>query len=163
MFELDFEDVNPMQITLYGHTNWTLITHIAGPLAIFFRFHSAACIFDVFHTSYREPRSCGKKSLKSLGQYPAGHFQTRGIPVVAAAPSQQQAIPVVPIHQAVAVPANQNRAFSANQMAANNFGVGGNRMIISQSCKEMIYCYNNFTNIYYNNQPKERGFSETTI
>ena len=187
-----------MQITLYGHTNWTLITHIAGPLAIFFRFHSAACIFDVFHTSYREPKpkkhyyksSTGSTHKVSTGSAhkmstasahkistgSAGQGQPQGqFPNMTAVPiqtQQQQQIPIVPLQAAVAVPANQNHVFTANQLAMN-YAVGGkNRMIINQSCKELIYCYNNFTNIYYNSinhynnnivQSKDRGFTETSI
>ncbi|XP_063715907.1 proton channel OtopLc-like [Symsagittifera roscoffensis] len=58
MFEMNFEgDVNPMQVSLFGDQHWTLISHIFGPLAIFFRFHSAACLYDIWHTCYRRDTS----------------------------------------------------------------------------------------------------------
>jgi len=81
MFELNFEDdVNPMQVSLYGEEHWALITHILGPLAIFFRFHSAACLFDVWHACYRIEDDEGTEDSLSYDESRANPKWRRHLP-----------------------------------------------------------------------------------
>ncbi|KAK0177006.1 hypothetical protein PV328_001098 [Microctonus aethiopoides] len=40
-------DVRPDHLKFFGVWAWTIITHVSMPLAIFFRFHSAICLFEV--------------------------------------------------------------------------------------------------------------------
>ncbi|XP_037934879.1 proton channel OtopLc isoform X2 [Teleopsis dalmanni] len=40
-------------LIFFGVWGWTIITHIAMPLAIFYRFHSTICLFEVWKISYK--------------------------------------------------------------------------------------------------------------
>ncbi|XP_046748547.1 proton channel OtopLc-like isoform X2 [Diprion similis] len=45
--------VRPQHIEFFGVWAWTIITHVSMPLAIFFRFHSAICLFEVWKSCYK--------------------------------------------------------------------------------------------------------------
>eukprot|EP00794_Sanderia_malayensis_P007654 gene7654-8494_t len=47
-YELRSSATTPVQMKLYGETTWHAITIFAYPLCIFFRFHSAACLFEIW-------------------------------------------------------------------------------------------------------------------
>ncbi|CAH3199017.1 unnamed protein product, partial [Porites evermanni] len=51
-FEMRNFSTTPVQTIFYGETSWRAITTLAYPLCIFFRFHSAACLFEVW-SSFR--------------------------------------------------------------------------------------------------------------
>ncbi|EDO48113.1 predicted protein [Nematostella vectensis] len=51
-FELRNFATTPVQTVFYGEKSWRAITTLAYPLCIFFRFHSAACLFEVW-SSFR--------------------------------------------------------------------------------------------------------------
>ena len=51
-FELRNFATTPVQTVFYGEKSWRAITIFAYPLCIFFRFHSAACLFEVW-SSFR--------------------------------------------------------------------------------------------------------------
>lgn len=38
---------------LYGIWTWTIITHVSMPLAIFYRFHSTICLFEIWKIAYK--------------------------------------------------------------------------------------------------------------
>ncbi|XP_030378082.1 proton channel OtopLc [Scaptodrosophila lebanonensis] len=40
-------------LTFFGIWGWTIITHISMPLAIFYRFHSTICLFEVWKIAYK--------------------------------------------------------------------------------------------------------------
>lgn len=43
----------PSHLEFFGKWGWTIITHISMPLAIFYRFHSTICLFDVWKSVYK--------------------------------------------------------------------------------------------------------------
>ncbi|XP_024939721.1 proton channel OTOP3 isoform X2 [Cephus cinctus] len=45
--------VRPDHLQFFGVWAWTIITHVSIPLAIFFRFHSAICLFEVWKSCYK--------------------------------------------------------------------------------------------------------------
>lgn len=45
--------VRPEHVEFFGVWAWTIITHVSMPLAIFFRFHSAICLFEVWKSCYK--------------------------------------------------------------------------------------------------------------
>ncbi|ALC48145.1 CG3332 [Drosophila busckii] len=40
-------------LEFFGVWGWTIITHVSMPLAIFYRFHSTICLFEVWKISYK--------------------------------------------------------------------------------------------------------------
>lgn len=52
-FELRNSATTPVQNKLFGGGTWHAITILAYPLCIFFRFHSAACLFEVW-TNFKQ-------------------------------------------------------------------------------------------------------------
>lgn len=38
---------------LFGIWTWTIITHVSMPLAIFYRFHSTICLFEIWKIAYK--------------------------------------------------------------------------------------------------------------
>lgn len=40
-------------LIFYGEWSWTIITHVSMPLAIFYRFHSTICLFEIWKTTYK--------------------------------------------------------------------------------------------------------------
>ena len=49
-FELRSMVTTPAQTKLFGEGNWREVTVFAYPLCIFFRFHSGACLFEIWST-----------------------------------------------------------------------------------------------------------------
>ncbi|KAJ8664984.1 hypothetical protein QAD02_006646 [Eretmocerus hayati] len=50
--------VRPDHLEFFGVWAWTIITHVSMPLAIFYRFHSAICLFEVWKSCYKfRPKS----------------------------------------------------------------------------------------------------------
>ncbi|XP_008214404.2 proton channel OtopLc-like [Nasonia vitripennis] len=45
--------VRPDHLQFFGVWAWTIITHVSMPLAIFYRFHSAICLFEVWKSCYK--------------------------------------------------------------------------------------------------------------
>lgn len=46
-------EFRPTHLKFFGAWAWTVITHISMPLAIFYRFHSTICLFEVWKTAYK--------------------------------------------------------------------------------------------------------------
>ncbi|XP_066586542.1 proton channel OtopLc-like isoform X3 [Prorops nasuta] len=45
--------VRPDHLRFFGVWAWTIITHVSMPLVIFYRFHSAICLFEVWKSCYK--------------------------------------------------------------------------------------------------------------
>lgn len=43
----------PTHLEFFGPWPWTIITHVSMPLAIFYRFHSTICLFEIWKTTYK--------------------------------------------------------------------------------------------------------------
>lgn len=43
----------PTHLRFFGAWAWTIITHVSMPLAIFYRFHSTICLFEIWKTTYK--------------------------------------------------------------------------------------------------------------
>ncbi|XP_058443306.1 proton channel OtopLc-like isoform X2 [Malaya genurostris] len=43
----------PTLMNFYGVWAWTIITHLSMPLAIFYRFHSTICLFEIWKNTYK--------------------------------------------------------------------------------------------------------------
>lgn len=43
----------PTHLGFYGTWAWTVITHVSMPLAIFYRFHSSICLFEIWKSVYK--------------------------------------------------------------------------------------------------------------
>ncbi|XP_055545256.1 proton channel OtopLc-like isoform X2 [Wyeomyia smithii] len=43
----------PTLMNFYGIWAWTIITHLSMPLAIFYRFHSTICLFEIWKNTYK--------------------------------------------------------------------------------------------------------------
>ncbi|KAB7496674.1 Otopetrin-2 [Armadillidium nasatum] len=52
-FETSRADVHPTQLHFYGIWAWTIISHVAMPLAIFYRFHVTVCLGEIWKRSYK--------------------------------------------------------------------------------------------------------------
>ncbi|XP_066253946.1 proton channel OtopLc-like [Euwallacea similis] len=46
-------EFQPNHLKFFGDWAWTIITHISMPLAIFYRFHSTICLFEIWKTAYK--------------------------------------------------------------------------------------------------------------
>ncbi|KAL3266395.1 hypothetical protein HHI36_010572 [Cryptolaemus montrouzieri] len=46
-------EFSPDQLLFFGDWAWTIITHISMPLAIFYRFHSTICLFEIWKNAYK--------------------------------------------------------------------------------------------------------------
>lgn len=46
----------PTHMRFFGVWAWTIITHVSMPLAIFYRFHSTICLFEIWKTVYKMKR-----------------------------------------------------------------------------------------------------------
>lgn len=46
----------PTHMKFFGLWAWTIITHISMPLAIFYRFHSTICLFEIWKSVYKMKR-----------------------------------------------------------------------------------------------------------
>ncbi|CAH8601156.1 unnamed protein product [Heterobilharzia americana] len=52
-FEVKHADNHSIHIDYYSSMAWKIITHIALPLIVFFRFHSTVCLSDIWANAYR--------------------------------------------------------------------------------------------------------------
>ncbi|XP_062537000.1 proton channel OtopLc isoform X2 [Armigeres subalbatus] len=43
----------PTHLEFFGTWAWTVITHVSMPLAIFYRFHSTICLFEIWKSTYK--------------------------------------------------------------------------------------------------------------
>uniref|UniRef100_U5ER56 Putative conserved plasma membrane protein n=1 Tax=Corethrella appendiculata TaxID=1370023 RepID=U5ER56_9DIPT len=43
----------PSHLEFFGMWAWTIITHVSMPLAIFYRFHSTICLFEIWKSAYK--------------------------------------------------------------------------------------------------------------
>ncbi|XP_072941800.1 proton channel OtopLc-like isoform X2 [Epargyreus clarus] len=46
-------EFRPAHLIFYGPWAWTIITHVSMPLAIFYRFHSSICLFEIWKNSFK--------------------------------------------------------------------------------------------------------------
>ncbi|XP_076273266.1 proton channel OtopLc-like isoform X1 [Rhynchophorus ferrugineus] len=46
-------EFRPTHLKFFGEWGWTIITHISMPLAIFYRFHSTICLFEIWKNAYK--------------------------------------------------------------------------------------------------------------
>lgn len=46
-------EYSPEHIKFFGVWPWTVITHVSMPLAIFYRFHSTICLFEIWKATYK--------------------------------------------------------------------------------------------------------------
>ena len=63
-FELRAAHISPLLAGFYGSLPWTIIMHLCFPLAIFFRFHSAICLSDIWLKAYKPKCTCVYTPLK---------------------------------------------------------------------------------------------------
>lgn len=52
IFEVKYPQTDPLSQNLYQEVGWCIVSHISMPLVIFFRFHSAACFFDIWKEAW---------------------------------------------------------------------------------------------------------------
>lgn len=43
----------PAHLEFFGPAPWLIIVHTSMPLAIFYRFHSTICLFDIWKHTYK--------------------------------------------------------------------------------------------------------------
>ncbi|KAG8226015.1 hypothetical protein J437_LFUL004136, partial [Ladona fulva] len=46
-------EFHPTHLHFYGVWAWTVITHVSMPLAIFYRFHSTVCLYEIWKVAYK--------------------------------------------------------------------------------------------------------------
>nr|CAD7414142.1 unnamed protein product [Timema poppensis] len=46
-------EFRPSHLKFFGVWAWTVITHVSMPLAIFYRFHSTICLFEIWKSAYK--------------------------------------------------------------------------------------------------------------
>ena len=51
-----------------GHPLWTLLSHVTLPLTLFYRFHSASCLVDIWKSAYEAPEQWGGLQLREKFQ-----------------------------------------------------------------------------------------------
>ncbi|KAK4887195.1 hypothetical protein RN001_003466 [Aquatica leii] len=56
-------EFRPSHLHFFGNWAWTIITHISMPLAIFYRFHSTICLFEIWKSAYKFKGPYGKHTL----------------------------------------------------------------------------------------------------
>ena len=66
-FELHDLVTIPVQSKLFGETTWKVLTLFAYPLCIFFRFHAAACLYEVWN-AFKNNSSWGWHSYCAYAQ-----------------------------------------------------------------------------------------------
>ena len=52
-FEIIQPDANPFVLDFYGHVLWMVVTHLASPLTVCFRFQSVVCLANVWKHAYK--------------------------------------------------------------------------------------------------------------
>ncbi|XP_023930679.1 otopetrin-1-like [Lingula anatina] len=53
-FEVKCPQTSPVSLLLYHGLGWCIISHISMPMVIFFRFHSAACMFEIWKEAFTD-------------------------------------------------------------------------------------------------------------
>lgn len=53
VFETEKVDYNRLNRIFYGHLAWSAISHVTAPVHVFYRFHSAACLAEIWTRAYR--------------------------------------------------------------------------------------------------------------
>lgn len=53
IFEVQRSAANPVQAEFYGPVAWNIITHIALPFSILFRFHSTVCLANIWKHAWK--------------------------------------------------------------------------------------------------------------
>ena len=48
-------DYQTKKIDFYGPDAWTVISHATLPICIFYRFHSAVALVDIWNSAYKAP------------------------------------------------------------------------------------------------------------
>ena len=48
-------DYQKEKINFYGAEAWTILSHMTLPICIFYRFHSAAALVDIWKSAYKAP------------------------------------------------------------------------------------------------------------
>lgn len=61
----------PILLEFYGDWPWTLIVHISMPLAIFYRFHSTICLFEIWKGCYKYKHVASDSSRAAHGGHGA--------------------------------------------------------------------------------------------
>lgn len=57
----------PTHLRFFGEWAWTIITHVSMPLAIFYRFHSTICLFEIWKTTYKvRNENFNQNSVRSI-------------------------------------------------------------------------------------------------
>lgn len=46
-------EFRPTHLLFFGSWAWTIITHVSMPLAIFYRYHSTICLFEIWKSAYK--------------------------------------------------------------------------------------------------------------
>ena len=46
-------DYQTIKVDFYGPDAWTILSHITLPICIFYRFHSAVALVDIWNSAYR--------------------------------------------------------------------------------------------------------------
>lgn len=84
----------PTHLRFFGAWAWTIITHVSMPLAIFYRFHSTICLFEIWKTTYKvRPAPVAATRQQQPAQLskllPGGQQQQRNHQMPQAGPQQQ--------------------------------------------------------------------------
>nr|CAI5866622.1 unnamed protein product [Callosobruchus analis] len=53
ILEKNRAEFRPTHLHFFGDWAWTIITHISMPMAIFYRFHSTICLFEIWKSAYK--------------------------------------------------------------------------------------------------------------
>ena len=48
-------DYQTIKIEFYGPDAWTVLSHMTLPICIFYRFHSAVALVDIWNSAYKSP------------------------------------------------------------------------------------------------------------
>ena len=52
-FQVLRTDSNPVTVKFYSILPWSIVTHVATPMAIFYRFHSTVCLANIWKNAYK--------------------------------------------------------------------------------------------------------------
>ncbi|PSN47583.1 hypothetical protein C0J52_17307 [Blattella germanica] len=73
----------PTHLKFYGEWAWAVITHVSMPLAIFYRFHSTICLFEIWKSSFSPPitrlEPLPEESKRSEREVPGPLREERGL------------------------------------------------------------------------------------
>ena len=63
-FETQKPEHNPVQMDFYGPLSWAILTHVTVPLGIYYRFHSAVCLSNIWKNAWKLNPRIKPKSRK---------------------------------------------------------------------------------------------------